>query len=137
MKTIAIILLASSMCLAIENSLKPKGTPVAFTITGDYTIQIPPQPTGPEKKAAADLQHWLREIGGIEHPIASSGKVIRIFTNPEFADEQYQIEVTGDTLQLTGGPNRGVVNAAYALLEEDLGCRWYTSTDTKFPKLSP
>src|SRR5438552_10186691 len=92
MKTIAIILLASSMCLAIENSLKPKGTPVPFTITGDYTIQIPPQPTGPEKKAAADLQHWLREIGGIEHPIASSGKVIRIFTNPEFADEQYQIE---------------------------------------------
>src|SRR5262249_28447684 len=94
---------------------------------------------GPEKKAAKDLQQWIREISGMELKIAlgSSGKLINISTQPDFEDEQYQIAVNGGHLTLTGGRNRGVVNAVYALLEEDLGCRWYTPSDTKLPKLSP
>ena len=39
--------------------------------------------------------------------------------------EGYVIAVRGRRLFLVGGEPRGVVNAVYALLEEDLGCRWY------------
>jgi hypothetical protein len=39
-----------------------------------------------------------------------------------------------DDLVLAGGTVRGVVNAVYAFLEEDLGCRFYTPDSISLPK---
>src|SRR5205823_4390035 len=47
--------------------------------------------------------------------------------------EGYAIAADSGNLLLTGGRTRGPINAVYALLEEDLGCRWYTQTDTRLP----
>ena len=48
-------------------------------------------------------------------------------------EEGYDIEQRRANLVLTGGSTRGIINAVYALLEEDLGCRWYTATDIRLP----
>lgn len=43
-------------------------------------------------------------------------------------DEGYAISQNGARLFLLGGKTRGPIYAVLALLEEDLGCRWYTSS---------
>jgi hypothetical protein len=49
-------------------------------------------------------------------------------------EDGYRISVVGDDLVLEGGAGRGIVNAVYALLEEDLGCRFYTNDSIRLPK---
>ena len=48
--------------------------------------------------------------------------------NKDLGAEGYAIAQQGQRLFLIGGKQRGPIYAALALLEEDLGCRWYTST---------
>ena len=55
-------------------------------------------------------------------------------TDASLGEEGYRIAVEGDDLVLAGGTGRGVVNAVYALLEEDLGCRFYTNDSIKLPQ---
>ena len=47
--------------------------------------------------------------------------------------EGYAIGVQAKRLYLAGGKHRGPINAVYALLEEDLGCRWYSRTAMLLP----
>ena len=52
---------------------------------------------------------------------------------PRLEEEGYEIRMRGDALVLRGGARRGPITAVYALLEEDLGCRWYTAGATSIP----
>ena len=61
-----------------------------------------------------------------------NGIVIR--TDPALGDEGYGIAVKNGRIILSGGKTRGVINAVYALLEEDLGCRFYTNESIRLPK---
>ena len=125
-----------------RNTLKPTGEPtgkVKVVEAGKPVgiIQCPEPATGPEKKAATDLQQWIKEMTGATIEIASgdakaSGIVIR--TDPALGNEGYAIAVDGERIVLTGGKTRGVINAVYALLEEDLGCRFYTNDSIRLPK---
>ena len=124
-----------------RNALEPKGTKAStLTLVRDgrllYSIVLPEKPTSPEKKAADDLRQWVKEMTRAELPISAvaSVKSIRIATDANAPAEQYTIAVDGDALLLTGGPGRGVVNAVYALLEEEVGCRWYTTDSFRLPK---
>lgn len=45
----------------------------------------------------------------------------------DLGEEGYAIVQQGNNLFLLGGSRRGPINAVLSLLEEDLGCRWYTS----------
>jgi hypothetical protein len=122
------------------NSLQPAGQPAAaFTVIANgaptCAIVLPAQPTAPQRKAASDLQHWLKELTGFrfvvaherEPPPAGVSRFIRLSATNNLGDEGYEIAVSGEDLVLRGGPRgRGIVNAVYALLEEDIGCRWYT-----------
>ena len=145
---VALIGAGTAWCLAApataewKNSLVPAGTVSApLTLVRDgkplYAVVLPEQPTGPERKAADDLRQWVKEITGAELPSAKGGgnaPAIRIRTAPEFVGDEYRIAVEADSLVLTGGTGRGAVNAVYALLEEDLGCRWYVKDDSRLPK---
>src|SRR5688500_8559436 len=125
-----------------RNALEPKGTKAStLTLVRDgrplYGILLPTNPTGPEKKAADDLRQWVEEMTGAELPLAASqagGRTIRIATDPAAPGGQYSIAVDGDGLRITGRPRRGVINAVYALLEEDVGFRWYTKDSFRLPK---
>jgi hypothetical protein len=140
---ILVLLLGSAGALAADgwtNSLKPAGAAAApLTIVENaqprYSIVIPHKPTTEEQKAADDLQQWIKEMTGAALPIrfVASGASIHIQTDPSLEPEQYKIAVQGKDLLLSGGKTRGVINAVYAFLEEDLGCRWYTKEDIRLP----
>jgi hypothetical protein len=49
-------------------------------------------------------------------------------------DEGYAVAAKDKALYLFGGRTRGPINAVYALLEEDLGCRWYTKDANRIPQ---
>ena len=139
-----------------RNALQPKaeaGPELTLAVDGvtDYVIVLPKEATSQEEKAAEDLQHWLQEMTGASFGIVEDGgnipaKVISIGRTsalergaPELGrldlgNEGYAIAAAGAALYLVGGRTRGAVNAVYALLEEDLGCRWYAGSSSQIPK---
>lgn len=118
----------------------------------DYSIVLPTDPTPAERRAAEELQRYVKEISGAELPIAPPGqtpsKAILLGnaqTNPAIAQsplrpeaalgmEGYALFTHGQSLIVYGGRPRGVLYGVYGLLEDHLGCRWYTSEVGKIPK---
>lgn len=139
-----------------HNSLQPKGPaapPLTLARDGatDYVIVVPAAATTQDQKAAEDLALWLGEMTGarfaivpdIEAPRAteiSIGQTDRLagarvpLPKGGLGNEGYAIGVSGQRLLLLGGKTRGIINAVYALLEEDLGCRWYDRTSARLPR---
>ena len=134
------------------NSLKPRGVcgPQLTLASGGkalYTILLPAAPTGQDTKAAEDLAKYLKQMTGapfgvVEERAADERpkKVISIGrtealskadipeSSADLSKDGYAIAVKGEDLFLLGGSRRGAISAVYALLEEDLGCRWYDSS---------
>ncbi len=81
--------------------------------------------------AAAELRDGLGRITGGEFTVTAvrpeTGGWIEIVSDAEMPPEAFRIDGGdgGGGLRLTGGPDGGPLNAVLALLEEDLGCRWY------------
>ncbi len=138
--------IACSLCTSAPaqwtNSLKPPGKPageVRVVKAGkpQGNIQIPVWPTPQETNAAVELQHWIKEMTGATLEI-KSGKggrnSIAISTDPALGDEGYAIAVNRGGILLSGGKTRGVLNAVYDLLEEDLGWRYYANDSVKLTR---
>jgi hypothetical protein len=139
-----------------QNSLKPKGESgpeltLAANGTTNYVVVIPEKAMPPEKKAAQDLVQWLREMTGAAFSIRgdasapipteiSIGQTNRLVqaklpdAGADLGDEGYTIAAKDKRLFLVGGRTRGPINAVYALLEEDLGCRWYVGSEARITK---
>lgn len=160
------ILLSASSAHAVvphkswKNALKPGGVaeaPITLARNGKalYGILLPSSPSTQEDKAATDLSLWLGQMTGAGFSIyketaynAPSKSVISIgrtrlllmsgATQPDrkLADEGYTITTKDGNLFLVGGATRGIINAVYALLEEDLGCRWYSRFSQTIPHRS-
>jgi len=140
---------------AWQNSLAPVGKPSRPLVLADrgktrYIIVIPARPTTQEQKAADDLALWLGAMTGARFPIvADSAPAIETEiclgrTNrrqrseipqakADLGDEGYAIGAQGSRVFLLGGRRRGPIYAVYALLEEDLGCRWYAGESSRIP----
>ncbi|MEI6501902.1 MAG: DUF4838 domain-containing protein, partial [Armatimonadota bacterium] len=138
-----------------HNSLQPSGPaagPLTLAKAGvtDYVIVTPAAATTQDQKAAADLAQWLGEMTRAKFEIVpdttaprateiSVGQTNRLagasLPRPAkgLGNEGYAIGVSGQRLLLLGGKTRGAINAVYALLEEDLGCRWYDRTSARIP----
>ncbi len=139
-----------------RNSLRPRGTPAQeLTLARDghaeYSVVISANATSQERKAADELVQWLGQMTTGTFPLVtdaaplgsreiSVGATNRLQTaRPPIAardlgDEGYTIAVRGERLFLLGGRKRGIINAVFALLEEDLGCRWYTAEANRIPR---
>jgi len=133
-----------------QNSLKPTGAPgpeITLARQGrtDYVIVIPAQPTPQEQKAAEELAQWLAEMTGGAFAVVgddrpaqpqelSVGRTNRFAAAAlpgkaaDLGEEGYGLGVAGQRVYLWGGTKRGPLYAVFALLEEDLGCRWYHRT---------
>jgi len=138
-----------------SNSLRPEGPPGPELILAQegqtqWAILLPGEPTGPEQKAAEELAHWLGEMTGAEFPALReptdhAGSVISVGrtqllaqerpvgSEADLGEEGYGIAAAEDRLFLFGGSRRGPLNAVFALLEEDLGCRWYAKGQATIP----
>ena len=131
-----------------RNSLAPKGEAVTLTLATegetDYVIVAPANATASETRAASELRLWLGEITGADFPVVPDteparerelciGRTNRV-TDParekesQAGEEGYAIVVQGERVFLLGAEPVGPMLAAFALLEEDLGVRWYEAT---------
>jgi len=93
-----------------SNSLRPRGRASRALVLaeegrGRYALLIPGDARPIERKAA------------------------------DLAEEGYAVEVVGEDVYVYGGSGRGLMHGVYSLLEEDLGCRWYSPTSIDTPSL--
>lgn len=139
------------------NSLKPDGQPGPRLVLAQAgkprcTIVLPTKPTPQEKNAASELSTWLGKIIGaapriVNEPLTPrpAGTLISIgrtrllasskvkSAKADLGDEGFGIAADDGALYLFGGRTRGPIYAVYALLEEDLGCRWYAGDSATVP----
>ncbi len=139
------------------NTLRPGGEPAGeLAVSGDggaaFDILVPEGATPQEDKAAVDLAYWLGAATGTrpvirgddgptagDRPFISVGRTRQaaaaddVSADAETGAEGYRIAMHGGNLYLTGGDRRGPIYAVYALLEEDLGFRWFDRTTVMMP----
>lgn len=142
------------------NSLKPEGRVAPPLTLADRRVArcslvVPQDAERVERKAAADLQQFLNRMSGADFPIITedefteeAGSYISIgrtellaasrsrWKDADLAEEGYAIDVAGENIYIYGGRGRGLMHGVYALLEEDLGCRWYSKTSLDTPRIS-
>ncbi len=115
----------------------------------DYRIALSEDASESERWAAKELQHWIKEIGGAELPIENlseshSGPQIIIGYNeliktktgakaPANLDESFRYCTLGADILIYGGKARGSMYGVMAYLENELGCRWYTTEVSIIP----
>ncbi|MBC7288692.1 MAG: DUF4838 domain-containing protein, partial [Armatimonadetes bacterium] len=117
-----------------------------------YDIVISRDQASPsEKWAAEELAQFLNQITGAAFPVVTDDRVERshhIFVGDSsllrktvpsldlrsLGREGYVILTTGPHLVLAGGRQRGSMYAVYGLLEDVIGCRWFTPTVSRIPK---
>ena len=128
-----------------------------MTISSDRTdhpiIVIGTDASPSEHYAAEELQRFVEEICGVRLTIHTDGRpvdgpMILLGGSPalrsiapdvdrsDLGDEGYILRTVGPHLILFGGRKRGSLYAVYGLLEDHLGCRWFTSTLSCIPKRS-
>lgn len=136
------------LILALCSSL---GAAITISRNGQATavIVVAPDASEPEQYAAAELAKFLGQIAGGEFKTQNdeNKESSCIFVGPgaaKWADAQFSadglgaegivIKTVGDDLILAGGRSRGTLYAVYTFLEDQLGCRWWSSTESKIPR---
>lgn len=117
----------------------------------DYRLVLPQDALPSERHAAEEFRKFFKEISGAElpigvetdpagtHEIALNARGRIAGTDPELAQaapgrDGFVIRAKGNHLLIVGDRPRGTLNAVYALLEEQLGCRWFTREISRIPK---
>lgn len=129
-----------SISSASDSVLRPTGKPVTIDQISKRSIVIPENATAQDRYSASLLAEYLENIYGAKLPIVQepkqvSGRVIsvgptklaesrKIVGNPR--EQSYLLAEDRGDLFILGG-TRGPIYGVIALLEEDLGCRLYTS----------
>jgi len=117
----------------------------------DYVIVLSAAPEAAERTAAAELRDHLQQSTGARLEIRSEGDVkadqpqivigqaararqlLPELDVKSLAPDAIVIKTVGRNLLLTGRPPRGTLYAVYSLLEDVVGCRWWTSTEGFVP----
>ncbi len=122
----------------------------------DYSIVLPADASGPVETAAYELQLYLRYVTGIFIPVENELATQRVPNHPRakeillgrtklieslLPDVDWKslghdgiiIRTVGNRLILSGGKPRGTLYAVYAFLEDTVGVRWWTSTESYIP----
>jgi len=152
MKLLLVMMLASSIFAAC--SALAAGAPLVLAQAGksDYRIVISKDASPSERHAADELQMFLKQMGGAELPIVTdeqpmgpkeimvglSEHVSRLgLPLPKQASqpEGFAIRTAAPHLVIVGGRLRGTMYGVYTLLEDHLGCRWFSSKVSRIPKM--
>ena len=116
-----------------------------------YSIVVADKASPSTQYAAAELQKYLEDMTGAKLAIVSDQqpagpKEIVLGDNAHFqalktgidvaalGKEGYVIRTVGDHLAIVGGSLRGNMYGVYGLLEDHLGCRWFTPDCSRIPK---
>lgn len=120
----------------------------------DCSIVIPndASDSAPEVTAAKELQDYLRQVTGADFVIRNERAAARLDTpqiligqSPsvkrllpgidwaKLGHDGIVIRTIGNKLVLAGGRPRGTLYAVYTFLEDTVGIRWWTSTESTIP----
>ena len=127
----------------------------AITLTAagstSYTIVVGENAIASEKTAATELQSFLKIVTGVNFSIGSSkdrsavSHCIYVGTSDEakklacdvhwkdLEADSIVIRTVRDDLILAGGRPRGTLYAVYTFLEDVVGVRWWSSTESYIP----
>jgi len=114
-------------------------------------IMLGPGASELQRHAAEELARFLREMTDLEFPIVDklqqnkTHMIIRGTPEYDVLYEHYSLpdklrpdaihlQMVGDDLIFSGGGERGKLYAVYTFLEDFLGCRWWSSTESTIPK---
>jgi len=142
-------MLLVSMTVVLCVSLELSAITISRNGQANAVIVIAADASEPEQYAAQELAGFLGRIGGAEFKVQNTEnkQSACIFVGPgaaKWADAQFStdglgaegtvIKTVGDDLILAGGRPRGTLYAVYTFLEDQLGCRWWSSTESTIPK---
>lgn len=103
-----------------------------------YCIVLDDGASAVERYAAQELQTWIREVGGVDLPIAPEGvpgkRLVLGCEDRNGRDDAFSYSNDGGDIVFRGKGPRGTLYAVYSFLEEELGCRWYSSEVSVAPK---
>ena len=146
---IAIILVVLLLAVGCEEAVKDDTLTIAENGVAKAVIVIAEDAGEPEQHAAAELADFLQQITGakleiIHPPVAGRPRLlvgpkaaksaVPDFSTDGLGADGIIIRSVGNDLILAGGYPRGTLYAVYTFLEEHLGCRWWSSTESTIPK---
>ncbi len=117
----------------------------------EYRIVVARDAPAFEMTAARELQDHLNQVTGADFPIqdetsvdpgarqilvGQSDRVKSLAPDVDWASLKYDgilIRTKGENLILAGGRPRGALYAVYTFLEDVVGCRWWTSSESYIP----
>jgi len=114
------------------------------------TIVVATDASTAEKTAAAEVAHYLGQIGGATFAVRPEERApangSRIFVGPtafakgkgltsdKLASEEWIIRTIGNDLVIIGGEPRGTIYGAYHFLEDVLGVHWWNPFEESVPE---
>jgi len=146
---ITLFFAALSFIAGCKQASKQETVLIAEDGAAKAVIVIAGDASEPEQHAAAELADILEQITSarfeIVHPPAADKPRLLIgpeaaklavtdFTTDGLGSDGIVIRTVGNDLILAGGHPRGTLYAVYSFLEEYLGCRWWSSTESTIPK---
>lgn len=150
---LVILMVISSTCMADETQLM-----LAQEGKSDYVIVLPAEPAVTQQTAANELQTHLKQVTGVELPIISEADLTgdkaadfqgrpQIVIGPsarmkallpdvdvtKLGSDAIILKTIGKDLVLAGQLPRGPLYAAYTFLEDSIGIRWWSPTESLIP----
>ncbi len=140
---VALPLIAATGCAA---------QPLSSNGKSDYVIVVGDSADAPERTAAKELQTYLRQVTGADFPIQTEAEAEEsapaIFVGrtkrgdalagsvdwARLGTDGILMKTAGPNLILAGGKPRGTLYAVYTFLEDSVGCRWWTSSESSIPQ---
>ena len=142
------------LCAAVAGQTAPAGGEelvIAENGGSAYRIVIAAKAAPATRFAAEELQRFLKEMGGAELPIATDSeaigereillgdgahlrKLLPNFDPNRYGEEGYRLQTVGKHVVIAGGAARGDLYGVYGLLQDHLGCRWFTPAISRIPK---
>lgn len=155
MKRIALTVWFAAMLLAVDAGAAPRfggvaalpGQPAVVLVAKDCepaAVLIRADAPAKEKQAATELARYLSEISSAEFRVRVAGKTVpdrailvgEVGLNPsrEVSAEGFVIRTEGQQLTICGGTPHATLFGVFALLEEQLGCRWWSWNEEDVPR---
>ena len=127
------------------------GSTLARKGKSDYTIVIAQNASPSTKYGAEELQKFLKQMTGADIPVVTDSEPMteheiiiggndhlkqlnQTIDFTALGDEGYMLITVGKHLVIAGGELRGNLYGVYGLLEDVLGCRWFTPEISRIPK---
>ncbi len=146
-----------TLLLALSAAAARSAETLTLTRDGktDYAVVVPENAAPVQVSAAAELAETLRKISGVPFPIKRESEVAAgpdaklLVIGPSETSKRLLggevdesavpydgiiLKQAGSSIVFSGHPVRGPLYAVYTFLEDELGCRWWTESESFIPK---